>query len=96
MESFLHTKLIKYGYKECDNIDYCFNGEWLNQMTFNATPNGVIVTIPLSHIPKRQDVIKELSKIESVLEDGSYIRRLCKKSINTWVYGLAAEKCLII
>ncbi|MBL4815154.1 MAG: DUF1311 domain-containing protein [Shewanella sp.] len=92
----LSNKLIKYGYKECDNIDYCFNGEWLNQMTFNATPNGVIVTIPLSHIPKRQDVIKELSKIESVLEDGSYIRRLCKKSINTWVYGLVAEKCLII
>lgn len=92
----LSNKLTKYGYKECENIDYCFNGEWLSQIKFNATQNGVIVTIPHSQKPKRQDVLKELSKVESVLEDGTYIRKLCKKSENTWVYGLVAEKCLII
>lgn len=92
----LSNKLTKYGYKSCEGINYCFNGKWLNQITFNATSDGIIVTIPSSHIPKRQDVIKELSKIESVLEDGTYIRKLCKKSKNTWVYGLVAEKCLKI
>lgn len=92
----LSNKLTKYGYKACEGIKYCFNGKWLNQITINATSNGIIVTIPPSHIPKRQDVIKELSKIESVLEDGTHIRKLCKKSKNTWVYGLVAEKCLKI
>lgn len=92
----LANKLVRFGYTECENINYCFNGEWLSQIKFNATQNGVIVTIPHSQTPKRQDVIKELSKIESVLEDGTYIRKLCKKYKNTWVYGLVAEKCLII
>ena len=92
----LANKLVKFSYQACKNIDYCFNGEWLNQIKFNATKNGIIVTIPPSDKPERQDLIKELSKIESVLEDGSFIRKLCKKSKNTWVYGLVAEKCFII
>lgn len=92
LEKFSNV-LIKNDYNPCENIDYCFNGILVNQITFEATSEGLIVAIPSIQIPKHLDIIKELSKIERLLEDGTYIRKMCKKSKNTWIYGLVTDKC---
>jgi hypothetical protein len=92
--------LIKYGYEPCANFDYCFNGKFITNIKFEALPEGLVVTFPTFSKLKRLDSFKELSTIETILAFNSTNRlrfsTMCKKSINSWVYGLVADKCLAI
>jgi hypothetical protein len=99
LDKFSET-LIKYGYEPCDNFDYCFNGKFIKDIKFESLSEGLVVTFPTFSEPKRLDAIKEISTIESLLAFSSINRlrfsRMCKKSMNSWVYGLVVDKCLAI
>ena len=99
LDKFSET-LIRSGYEPCKHFDYCFNGKFINSIKFEALSEGLVITFPTVSKHSGLDAIKEISNIDMLLAFSSTNRlrfsKMCRKSINSWVYGLVVDKCLAI
>lgn len=92
----LSFKFTEHGYETCPGTINCFKGKWIEHIEVSVKQSVIYVHIPLKFILNGRDLLREINNLGRVLEDGSYTRRLCKDSENTWVYRLVRGSCSII